>query len=649
MLRSPSPAIHGFAILSTLFILLSGCVDNPTRPTDSGPPPDQAALELLAQFRYQEAAAVYLQLAENYKAPRKQDYQLRAADALVAAEDFVNARRIVETLSTKGLTAEHDGYRNIVLGSIAMAQNDPGAALSVLTNKEALVSDNTLLARYHLLRAQALEQTGQPVSAAHERANADPFLQGVEQQTNHRQLWGDLKQPNISELNHALGGSNVSLNGWIELSIIAKRFITDAVVFERAIADWTIRYEGHPGAATIVPELLTASLIDTTPPAHIALLLPRDGTFKRAATALRDGFLGAWFADASNPKRPRISIWNTHDKDIRSVYNEAVESGADFVVGPLDKLSVTELFQSSPLPVSTLALNHVQESPTAVVEATAEPGSEIADETVAETATTISGILYQYALSPEDEAKRVAERAWFEGYGNAALVAPEGNWGHRVSTAFTETWTELGGVVVDQQTYERNAPDMSPPISALLGIDQSRQRYRDLRQVVGLDLKHETRRRRDVDFVFMAAFPRQARLIRPQLTFHRAADLPVLATSHVYAGVANPAADIDIDGVWFGDMPWILVEGGVHGGLRTETETVWSTVFNRYTRLFAFGVDAYSIVPELGRLRAQSSMEFEGETGWLSVDENGQIHRRLQWANFVEGLAELLDAKEAQE
>ena len=634
----------GFSILATILVLLTGCVDN-TRPHE-GPPPDQAALALLAENKFQEAADAYLVLADKYKAPLKQDYQLRAADALIDAQDFVNARRVAESLSKKGLTARHNTFRKIVLGRIALVQNDPALALGLLTGRDTIVADTELLERYHTLRAQALEQTGQFVSAAGERATLDGYLDSAGRETNRRRLWSDLSEVTITDLGNALGGPDVSLNGWIDLAIIAKRFITDAVIFERAVIDWQARFVDHPASSFIVPELLAASLVDATPPRHIALLLPLDGTFAKAATAVRDGFMAAWFEDAGNPERPRVSIWNTADKDIKSVYTEAIEAGADFVVGPLDKPSVTELVQSGSVPVSTLALNYAHETSALINAASSDTGTETSEEETTEAIS--SGILYQFALSPEDEARRVAERAWFEGFGNVALVAPEGNWGFRVGTAFTDAWTALGGVVVDQKSYESNAPDMSPPISALLRVDQSRQRYRNLRQTLGLDLKHETRRRRDVDFIFMAAFPRQARLLRPQLRFHHATDLPVFATSHVYPGVPDPAADADIDGVWFGDMPWVLVEGGAHGHLRLESERVWGAVFARYSRLYAFGVDAYVIVPQLGQLRAQPSTELEGETGWLSVDDKSRVRRRLQWAYFLEGLPKLLDVDELE-
>ena len=134
-----------------------------------------------------------------------------------------------------------------------MTQNDPIQALGFLSAKDAIVSNTELLVRYHLLRARALEQTGQRLTAASERAAVDSFLDGAERESNRRRLWSNLAEQTIADLNLALGGQNVVVNGWIELAVIAKRFITDAVIFERAITDWEIRYVDPPGFGNYRP------------------------------------------------------------------------------------------------------------------------------------------------------------------------------------------------------------------------------------------------------------------------------------------------------------------------------------------------------------------------------------------------------------
>jgi hypothetical protein len=52
----------------------------------------------------------------------------------------------------------------------------------------------------------------------------------------------------------------------------------------------------------------------------------------------------------------------------------------------------------------------------------------------------------------------------------------------------------------------------------------------------------------------------------------------------------------------------------------------------------ALGVDSYRLIPYLPRLSAKSYEHFEGVTGNLSLDEDRQIHRQLNWARFIKGI-----------
>jgi hypothetical protein len=175
-------------------------------------------------------------------------------------------------------------------------------------------------------------------------------------------------------------------------------------------------------------------------------------------------------------------------------------------------------------------------------------------------------------------------------------------------------------------------------VSTLLGVDRSKERAKTLARFLGAELEHTPRRRKDIEFIFMVANPKQARLLRPQFRFHHASRVPVYSTSHVYAGMPNSSADIDIDGVVFGDMPWVLNPGGTNGTLRISSELAWPGRFNKYIRFFAFGADAYSLLPHLGTLRAQPFIELPSETGLLSVNADNLIRRGLSWAQFVEGV-----------
>jgi len=62
-----------------------------------------------------------------------------------------------------------------------------------------------------------------------------------------------------------------------------------------------------------------------------------------------------------------------------------------------------------------------------------------------------------------------------------------------------------------------------------------------------------------------------------------------------------------------------------------------------YTRLFAMGVDAYYLIHNLTYLQSNSYARFPGETGNLSMNEYGRIHRELVWAKFINGVPAYLN------
>ena len=244
------------------------------------------------------------------------------------------------------------------------------------------------------------------------------------------------------------------------------------------------------------------------------------------------------------------------------------------------------------------------------------------------------------SLSPEQEARQVAEHAWLDGHHKAAAIIPNTNWGDRVFEAFKSRWEELGGEVVEVQSYDAKKSDYGLPIKKLLNIDESEKRAAELKDLVNMKMEYEPRRRDDVDMIFMAAFSKQGRLLRPQLRFHRASKTPVYATSHVYSGTLQPNMDRDMNDVKFSDMPWTLLK---NDGVKQRIEKLWPDSSKRYMRLYALGVDAFDVIPELNRLRRNQFSSYQGETGLLYIDVNNRLLRRLVWAQFVNGKPRILD------
>lgn len=285
-----------------------------------------------------------------------------------------------------------------------------------------------------------------------------------------------------------------------------------------------------------------------------------------------------------------------------------------FVIGPLSKASVEVLAQAGSLPVPVLTLNQV------------------------DTVTASSDALYQFGLSPEDEAREAARRAWRDGHARAIAFIPQGNWGERVFIAFYDEWQKLGGTLLDSVFYNPGDPDHGKQISAMLNIDLSKARHKKLVRLFGQHIEFEPRRRMDLDFIFLLARPGQARLIRPQFSFHRASRVPIYATSHLYTGLPDKARDTDLNGILFCDMPWTLNEGRGWQHIKQSIDSQWPEQSRKYTRLYAMGFDAWQIIPYLGQLGTGMFSEYLGVTGNLSLDHKRHLHRELHWARFRHGL-----------
>ena len=124
-------------------------------------------------------------------------------------------------------------------------------------------------------------------------------------------------------------------------------------------------------------------------------------------------------------------------------------------------------------------------------------------------------------------------------------LVPQSDWGRRVQAAFAEEFAAAGGQVVDQADYLPSTADFNEILRRLLRTTGQRG----------------SAPRPDAQFIFVAAQPVHGRLIRTQLRFNYASALPMYATSDIYdpAGPGN----VDLDGVIFPDMPWVLDPQGL--------------------------------------------------------------------------------------
>ena len=117
------------------------------------------------------------------------------------------------------------------------------------------------------------------------------------------------------------------------------------------------------------------------------------------------------------------------------------------------------------------------------------------------------------------------------------------------------------------------------------------------------------------------------------------------SSSTVGVGASSPRAtypirlENDLEGVIFPDMPWVISPDAASTQLRNALSRHWPVRARGRGRLYAFGFDACRIVPLLKAGQFGSAHAIPGMTGLLSIDENGQVRRELDWAKVSGGRA----------
>ncbi|RFA30314.1 hypothetical protein CAI21_06805 [Alkalilimnicola ehrlichii] len=559
----------------------------------------------------ERAAEQLRRAATKSVSPEREHLLLRAASLYLYLGNTDEADALIGDLPSV-LPAAQQFHRELLEVRQLLLRDRPAAAylsFSMLGEAPEYLHQETLR-----LRAEVSAAVGLLLESAEARAELHQTLSTAEEiDENMQHLWNSLSQTPMELLRERMPPPPDAFGGWLELAFTVRTYRLDVNRLENALKQWQRRYPDHPAADVFVQELLVRYRDQLTEPQQLAILLPLSGPVGGAGQAIRDGFLAAYYA--TNNNRPSLRIYDTGSEDgsVLRLYDQAVADGADFIIGPLTRGDVATLAARGELPVPTLALN------TLPADATAPEG------------------LYQFGLSPEDEARSAALYAIERGYENALVLVPEGDWGERVAKAFAQAFEGEYQQVLETRTYPAEGSDFSVPIRTLLNLNASDHRQRLLRRTLQRGFHFESRRRQDADFIFLGAFPRDARLIQPQLRFHHAMDLPILATSHVFSGVIDTAADQDMNGIRFVDMPWLLDPEPKDDGLsRSELAEHWPGVA-RQPRLYALGIDAYRIIPYLEALQAYSGDTLDGKTGVLQVDTNGRVQRMLLPAQFTRG------------
>ena len=597
--------------LLLLFVLLQACGSAPNIPEQSATdfdPQDASIKELL-------------RAADNTTGIESAELRVLALEALIQEGNLDQAARQRALLNNLTNYPLHLQLRASLLDArLALNADRIADALAILssTNTAGLESRPELLQEYLLLLGLAYqenEQFEEALSIYLRLGNANENNPSV-----HNKIWDAINSFSSAQLNNfANTADSYQSRGWVELA----RVVTSEAYNIRsqldAITQWRRIWSQHPAAQQLPMLLEKLEQTWEQRPKHIALILPLQDS---AGRAIQEGFLSAYYAalDVSRDV-PKISVFDSSNQTtIYPIYDAAVASGADLIIGPLYKQLVNQLQQLDALPVPTLALNYADENDSS------------------------STNLTQFGLAPEDEIEQAVDLAWQAGHRNAAIITPQSSDYQRLQQAFADSWASRGGNLVSQSTFSGDN-DYADVIRRLMAIDSSElRRDRIVQLLPRSSVEFTPRRRGDIDFIFLIANPREGRQIKPTLAFYFAGDVPVYALPSIYDGLDNQSANQDLNGIVFTDAPWILAS---YDPLKSNAASSLRPASGPVQRFRAMGIDSFRLYSRLQQFDEQDIASLRGATGILSIDDNGRIHRRLEVARFVDGKATLQESPEA--
>jgi outer membrane PBP1 activator LpoA protein len=306
----------------------------------------------------------------------------------------------------------------------------------------------------------------------------------------------------------------------------------------------------------------------------IALVLPSQATiFAQASEAVRQGFFAAHQLNARNVTVQVIEV----DDDIEQLYAAlaaARDRGVRVAVGPLPRAAVNALVDGGRAVLPLVTLNHP-------------------DRDAAAPATMIS-----FGLSVEGEAQRAVKVALAEFVGvRQGAVA-----GSRfvVLTGSSALARRVGQAYVGALRAAGEPPTVIEVTTA--SLDR-------------LALQLETGR---FEAAFLALDVREAALARARIP----RSVLIFGTSQLNIG--NPATSpgsaalaLDLDGVRFVDMPWLLQPD--HPAVMVYPQPA-QPLAPDLARLYALGIDAYRLAQAW--MNGESRFELDGVTGHLRVDRS---------------------------
>ncbi len=621
-------------------VLISGCGSTPKQPSvtrERAPTTVETskAAAITPEHKLVEAKKVWVSARDKVQ---RDELLLQAADLYLQNNQTTLAQQILFELQQEGVETSQVSKYTLLLVKAYLAQ--PNASVESLLALLDTINDNSDVAiEKAYLQTQLYTQQGHLAAAANSLMKTD--LSSEEKVTK---IWAwvtSLSRDTLNEIN----AQYPALSPFVTLRELTEEHIGSPNQLAQSLTQFQQVYRGHVLSEAIPQEVLKAVKVEPIYASEIAVLLPLSGRLARTGNAVKNGIMAAYYNDVEqeNSERnlPRLRFIDTNESSPQSLIEQIGET--KFVIGPLLKETVDSLIPILPPSINVLALNRPEENantqPTAtnaVEQLTQNQQSVLESHTDAQQEMLFPTALNYFGLAPEDEAIQLAEFIFSKGYRAPIVISAESGLYQRMDSTFKAHWIKLNNIENKQRANItsvsfNDSSSLREGVTQALDVAQSNARINQIEYMTNDEVYNMPRSRRDIDAIVAFASPQDTELLNPiieaSLNPYDGKLVPVYATSRSMDYDSGKNQWRDLQNVHFIDMPWLMPQHNWKQ-LEEDAEKAWSNQNTMQKRLFAFGYDAYQLLPELGMLNTLHYITHEGLTGKLSVNKRGEVIRQ---------------------
>lgn len=631
-------------------LVLTGCGSTPktqSKPVVVEPTPietTQVEDNVTPEHKLLEAKKVW----ERTRNKEQRDtLLLQAADLYLQNQQPVLAQQVLYEVKEDGISGVNQSYYSLLVTK-AYAGMPDASAEELLAMLDGITGTGETAFQKAELQTQLFTQQGNLAAAANSVLKTN-----LTDDEKVQQVWQWITSIPASSLD-SVGSAYPDLSPFITLRELTEENASSPEKLAKSLQQFKQVYRGHVLENALPENVIEATELTDAGANDIAVLLPLSGRLARTGQVVKNGIMAAYYTDVEKRQDehllPRLRFIDTNEVDTQHLLSEIGDT--KFIIGPLLKDTVERLIPSLPLGVNVLALNRPDELPdnaSAKGVTTGSSNPAIADDALA-SGTGLAGddtqnelhslglptSLNYYGLAPEDEAKQLAEFIFNKGYRAPIVIAAQSSLYQRMDDTFKKHWRILN----NQENKQRanitsvsfnDSNSLREGITQALDVAQSNERINQIEYMTNDEVYNMPRSRRDIDAIVAFASPQDTELLNPiieaSLNPYDGKQVPVYATSRSMDYDSGKNQWRDLQNVHFIDMPWLMPSHSWQP-LQQEVEQAWQNQNTMQKRLFAFGFDAYQLLPQLGMLNTLKYLSHEGLTGTLSLNQQGEVIRK---------------------